>query len=279
MAKIELLLSALGARIRAARASRGWSQRELGSRSGISLRFLGQLEGGRANVSVARLVEIAEALELSLVSLLAGLGPIGDDADRLAASLEGLDATRRLALLASVAPPRPDKLALVGLRGAGKSTVGALAAERLGCSLVVLDDAVRQRSGLSLADLFELHGPGGYHRLCRELLGEVVHLPGPVILEIGGSVVADAEAWALLERHTTVVWLQATATAHLERVAAQGDTRPMEGHPDAVERLRAILAEREPLYRRADQAVDTVALGLEGSVAAVVAACREAASG
>lgn len=264
------LLSTLGARIRGARTSRGWSQRELCARSGVSLRFLGQLEGGQANVSVARLAELAEALGLSLVALLAGLGPHSDPADRLAAHVVGLGEPGGRALLAKVLPPVPDKIALVGLRGAGKSTVGARAAQQLGCPLVVLDDVVREHASLSLADLFELHGVGGYHRLCRERLGEVVVAAGPAILEIGGSVVADRSCWALLRRHTTVVWLKATASAYLERVAAQGDTRPVQGHPDAVRRLQAILAEREPLYRRADQVIDTVALGLDASVRAVV---------
>lgn len=241
--------------------------------AGMSLRFVGQVESGQANVSLARLAELAAALDASLVGWLAGLGPVHDVLDQIAMRLRDRPPEELDAVLASVQSPHAvEKIALVGLRGAGKSTVGARVAQRLGCPFVEVDALVRQRAGLSLADLFEIHGAQGYHRVSREVLRECLVAPGPAVLEIGGSVVADTGAWALLSQQAHVVWLRATAEAHLERVAAQGDTRPMEGYDDALVRLREILAEREPLYQRAHKSFDTVELGLDGVVTAVAAA-------
>ena len=164
------------------------------------------------------------------------------------------------------------KLALIGLRGAGKSTIGAAAAASLECPFVVVDERVRERAGMPLADVFEVHGAEGYHRLCHEVLTELVERPGPTVLEVGGSVVADEACWGLLAAHTRVVWLRASAEEHLRRVAAQGDTRPMRGFGDALPRLRQILEARQPLYARAPVVIDTEALGVSGAAEAVVAA-------
>ncbi|MEM6930028.1 MAG: shikimate kinase, partial [Myxococcota bacterium] len=216
--------------------------------------------------------EIAAGLDVSLVGLLAGLGPVHDGVDRLAVRAVAAGPAEREAMLAAWAPPPVEKIALIGLRGAGKSTIGALAAAELGCPFVEVDALVRERSGLSLADLFEIHGASGYRRVSRDVLREGLARPGRAVFEIGGSVVVDPEAWQLLVEQARVIWLHANAEEHLARVAEQGDMRPMEGHDDALRRLREILGERERLYRRAHEAIDTVAEGIEGSVAAVLRA-------
>ncbi|MBX2800176.1 MAG: helix-turn-helix domain-containing protein [Myxococcales bacterium] len=258
-------------RIRALRAERDWSQRQLAERSGLSLRFLGQLEAGRANVSLARLMDLALALDVSVVTLMAGLGPVRDPADAVADHVRQLDVEAQQDALALLRPPAVNKVVLVGLRGAGKSTVGRAVAEQLDLSFVLVDERVQQQAGLQLADLFEMHGPAGYLRLCREVLGEVLGGSDPAVVEVGGSVVTDEAAWGLLQRHARVVWLHATPQAHLQRVAAQGDARPMAGYDDALPRLKQILTRREPYYRRADFRVDTVELGLTGAIGEVVA--------
>lgn len=264
----------LGERIRALRRMRGWSQKALAARSGVSMRFLGQMESGAANVSLARLGEVATALEVSVVALLAGSGPVHDAVDRIAAHAWELTEDGRAELLHQVVGSGPRHVSLVGLRGAGKSTIGGRAAKALGVRFVVVDDAVRVRSGLSLSDLFEMHGSTGYHRFCREVLETELASMEPVVLEIGGSVVADVACWQLLSAQSRVVWLRASAEAHLERVAEQGDMRPMEGFADAAVRLREILKAREPLYERAHIAIDTEEVGLDGAVGRVVEAAQ-----
>ncbi|MCB9741174.1 MAG: helix-turn-helix domain-containing protein [Alphaproteobacteria bacterium] len=270
------LLSAVGQRIRDARQAKGWSQRELCRRSGVSPRFLVQVEAGEGNPSLARLGELAAALELSLAHLVAGLGPQSDWVDRVASEVRELpEAEQRRALLRVAAAGRP-KIALVGLRGAGKSTVGRALAERLGCNFVELDREVEALAGMRLAEVFEYHGAEHYRELAREALERALAEPGRVVLELGGSVVTDPSLYALLQARARVIWLKASPEEHLRRVREQGDLRPMEGRPDALRELREILAHRTPLYAQAHQVVDTVAAGIPGSVDAVIGALRGA---
>ena len=161
------LLAALGRRLRDLRQRRGLTQKALGERAGVSPRFLVQVEGGEGNLSVLRLAELAEALGVSLTQLVVGLGPGDDPDDALAARALALPPEERAALLSSLGAPR-EKIAVVGLRGAGKSTVGAALAARLGCPFVELDREVEARGGMRIAELFEYHGadrlgpaPGG----------------------------------------------------------------------------------------------------------------------
>ncbi|MCO4744843.1 MAG: helix-turn-helix domain-containing protein [Proteobacteria bacterium] len=266
------LLSTVGQRVRAQRGARGWSQKVLCERAGMSPRFLVQLESGQANVSLTRLSEVAEALEVSLVSLVAGLGPESDAPDRVARAVRGMPAALQDRVVARVSGS-DEKVALIGLRGAGKSSIGAAAAQALGIEFVVLDRAVEAASGLSLAMLFEIHGPEGYRVRARAVLREVLRRPGRAVVEIGGSLVMDEASADLLWSEARVVWLSATPAAHLERVAKQGDTRPMAGHQDARAEITALLTAREVVHKRAHHHVDTM-LGLNPSVEAVIQAAR-----
>lgn len=268
-----MLLEAVGGRIRGLRVARGWSQRVLCARAGMSPRFLVQLEGGKTNVSLVRLAEVAEALEVSLVSLVAGLGPAADAADRVARAVREMPASAQDRLVAEVCAG-PEKLALIGLRGAGKSTLGRAAADALDQPFVELDREVERATGLTLGALFEMHGPEGYRARAREVLRAVLREPGPGIVEIGGSLVLDPPSEELLWAEARVVWLQASPQEHLERVAAQGDSRPASGHRDALGEIESILAAREPTYRRAHLHIDT-AVGLEAGVVAVTEAGRQ----
>jgi len=266
------MLNALGERVRTLRTERGWSQRALCALAGLSPRYLVQLESGQANVSLNRLAPLAEALEVSLVSLLAGLGPVRDPVDRIASATRDLDPERQLELLKAI-DSAPAKVALIGLRGAGKTTIGRAAARLLGCPFILLDDLVQERAGMSLAEIFEFHGADRYRELCVDALKDVLD-EEPGVLEVGGSVVQDPHAWELLDRNSRVIWLQATPEEHLQRVIAQGDLRPMEGRGDALGELRAILRDREPLYARAEIHIDTDATGVEEAVARVASLAR-----
>jgi XRE family aerobic/anaerobic benzoate catabolism transcriptional regulator len=224
----EALLVALGRRARARRLEKGWTIRDIAERSGVSPRFLVQLESGRGNISVRRLAEVSRALETSLSALLAE-----DDA------------------------PPPRVIALLGLRGAGKTTIGRRLSRRLRVPFVELDRRIEQAADLSLSELFSLHGEEYYRRLERETLQAVLAENKPIVLATGGGIVTSPETYALLRRSTVTVWLRAKPEDHWNRVVRQGDRRPMADHPQAMADLRALLAAREPLYSQAAVTVDT----------------------
>jgi XRE family aerobic/anaerobic benzoate catabolism transcriptional regulator len=251
------------------RQDRKWSQAELAQRSGVSRRFLLQVEAGEGNASLLRLAELAQALDCSLVSLLAGLGPVHDALDVLAGEASRLGGDAQQDLLRSL-QNRGNKIALIGLRGAGKSTIGLLAAKRSDCAFVALDLRVAQVAGMSLGELFEYHGAEGYRSAAIEALEQVLSEPGRAIIEVGGSLVLDERAMNLLKEHSRLIWLQATPEAHLQRVLEQGDVRPMAGRRDPLGELRAILQRRAPVYSQAPEHVDTVAVGIEGAVEAIL---------
>lgn len=263
------LLMALGERIRAARNGRGWSQRALAAAAGLSPRFLVGMESGAANVSLLKLSGLAAALDVSLVDLLAGLGPVSDTTDRVAAAMREMPVEERDHLVLEMDLFKKEKVALVGLRGAGKSTIGNRVADQVGCPFVELGPLVEERAGMSQTEIFEYHGAEHYRSLSHEALEAALAQPGALVLEVGGSLVLDEAAYGLLREHTHVVWLSASPEEHLRRVLDQGDTRPMAGRDDALGELRAILARREGLYAMAGTRLDTETLGLEGAVSEV----------
>ena len=224
----EELLAGLGRRARAHRLARGWTLREVAERSGVSPRFLVQLEAGRGNISVRRLADVAQALE-----------------------------TTAALLLTDTDAPAPEVIALLGLRGAGKTTVGRRLAKRRRVPFVELDRRVEEAAELSLGELFSLHGEDYYRRLEREVLQEVLSEGRPIVLATGGGLVASPETFALLRRSAVTIWLRARPEDHWNRVVRQGDRRPMADHPQAMADLRGLLASREPLYSMADHIVDT----------------------
>jgi XRE family aerobic/anaerobic benzoate catabolism transcriptional regulator len=224
------LLLALGRRARAARLDRGWTIREVAERSGLSPRFLVQLESGSGNISVRRLAHVAKALDTTPAALLSG--PTGT---------------------------APAVIALVGLRGAGKTTIGKRLARRLRLPFVELDRLIEEAADLNLSEIFSLHGEAYYRRLEREVLEQLLHERRPMVLATGGGLVASPEAFALLRRLATTVWLRARPEDHWNRVVRQGDRRPMANHPQAMADLRSLLAAREPLYAAADHTIDTSA--------------------
>lgn len=233
----------LGRRVRRLRTSRDWSQKQLCERAGLSPRFLVQLERGDANPSLQRLLDLAGALEMPLSELLADL-----------------DA--------------PAKVALVGLRGAGKSSVGAALSEALGWPFVSLDQVIEERAGMRLGDLFEFQGPEGYRAQAEGAVRQVLDHSGPAIIEVGGSLVLEEVAWRMLLGGAEVVWLQASPEAHLERVRQQGDLRPMSGWANPLAELQRILERRAPLYGQAHRTLDTEALGVQGCVRAIAQALK-----
>ncbi len=194
----------------------------------MSPRFLVQLEAGQGNISIRRLADVAQALE-----------------------------TTPGALLSSPDVTTPPVIALLGLRGAGKTTIGRKLAKRRRVPFVELDKKIEEAADLSLGELFTLHGEDYYRRLEREVLQDVLAEGKPMILATGGGLVASPETFAMLRRTATTVWLRASPEDHWNRVVRQGDRRPMADHPQAMADLRSLLATREPLYALADHTVDT----------------------
>ncbi len=255
---VEPILERLAGRVRARRQDLALTLRELGEQAGVSERFLVLLEGGRANVSVTKLSDIARALGTSAADLLS------DRPFEPSAPPSLVDGSGKRVV------------ALLGLRGAGKTTVGLTAARRLGLSFVELDERVAERAGVSLAQIFELHGLAYYRRLTREELERLLAAGEPAIVATGGGVVADHATFDLLRRRAVTVWLKAKPQDHWSRVVAQGDARPMADRSGAMNELRALLRARRALYERADHVVDTSALGLDRAVDRVVRLAREA---
>lgn len=238
-----LLQTNLGVAVRDRRKARGWSRRELAAQSGVSERFLAEIETGRGNPSLSRLFDLAVSLQTTLVELLqdAAASPMGD---------------RQV-------------IALLGLRGAGKSSVGRELADRLGWQFVELDALIEEQSGLRLSEMFELHGQPYYRRMERQALESLLEAGEPVVLATGGGLVTEPETFELLKRHAKTVWLRARPEDHWERVVAQGDTRPMQDNDEAFAHLCAILEERERLYEQAQVTVDTSGVELSELVANV----------
>ena len=235
------LLSQIGNRVRTRRTSMGWTLREIAERSGVSSRFLSDLEAGKGNISVARLADVARALDVPIVSL-----------------------------LPSEEKQRP-AIALVGLRGAGKSTIGKSLSKHLGVAFVELDTLIEKEANLSLGELFSLHGESYYKRLAYDILLKLLARNEPMVIATGGSVVTDPETWQLLKRRTYTVWVKATPEDHWKRVLVQGDIRPMANRTSAMGELRSILSLRAPLYAEAAQTIDTSSVRVSEAVRMVSA--------
>jgi len=258
-------LSMLGDRVREARASRGMTRKILARDSGVSERYLAQLESGQGNVSILLLRDIAKALDIPLeVLLLDGPEPPVDLVHtteflrRLSAS-ELLQARQLLVQHFGGVDQaaRRDRIALIGLRGAGKSTLGAKLAGLLDAPFLELDRLIEEEGGVSLSVIFDLYGQSGFRRLERRCLDDVIARYPRFVLATGGSLVSEPATFERLLTMCYTVWLRATPEDHMQRVVAQGDMRPMADNRESMEDLQRILDARAPLYRKADLCLDT----------------------
>jgi XRE family transcriptional regulator, aerobic/anaerobic benzoate catabolism transcriptional regulator len=274
-------MAELGARVRAWRARRGMTRKQLAADSGLSERFLADVESGKGNVSINSLEAAARALNITILELL-------QDAPRpalarlhdLLARLDDTQLEQAYALLANGfgvgdAHGSDRRVALIGLRGAGKTTLGEQLAAQRGVPFVELDRQIEAEAGTSMNEILLLHGQAGYRRYERRALLHIAeqHADG-VVMTTGGSIVSERETFDLLQSRFYCVWLKASPEEHMTRVVAQGDMRPFHGHAEegqgamgeAMEDIRRILASREALYARADAVVDTSARSIRQSI-------------
>ena len=243
MIREQALLSALGMRLRQARQAQGLSVTELAERALVSRRYVTQAEAGHANLTVLKLARLAGVLRQ----------PMGELCDLPIGTLHG------------------ERLALVGLRGAGKTTVGLRLALALEVPFVELDERIEEREGLSLAEIFDLHGVETYRALEREALEDVLADGQRLVVATGGSIVTAPDTFDRLREACRTLWVRAAPDDHLERVLAQGDRRPVEGRPRAPEELAEILERRAPLYGLCDHTVETSGRSVEEVVEEVLA--------
>ncbi len=267
------LLAAIGRRVREARERRGLARKTLSQQSSVSERYLAHLEAGEANVSVLLLRNVARALGLPLTELI----------DPQEASVEHRLIRRFLDKLPErqleeivfrlmrdfgpEAAARKRRLALVGLRGAGKTTLGGALADALRLPFVELDREIEREAGISLSEVFSLYGQLGYRRIERRCLERIIASDKQLVIAVGGGIVSEPETYDLLLANCFTVWIKAPPAEHMARVVAQGDLRPMQGHAEAMEDLNRILTAREPLYRKADVTLDTAGERPEQSLA------------
>lgn len=276
-------LRLLGERVRETRARRGMTRRILSHDSGVSERYLAQLETGQGNVSILLLRQIAQALDTPLQALVLDGPEPPVDLVHTTEFLRRLPATelveaRRLLVehFGGVdLHARRGRVALIGLRGAGKSTLGAMLADRLEVPFLELDRLIEQESGVSLSVIFDLYGQSGFRRLERRILDQVIERYPRFVLATGGSLVSEPATFERLLTMCFTVWLRATPEEHMQRVIAQGDMRPMEDNRESMSDLRRILDVREPLYRKADATIDTGGRSVETSMGTLEQAVKE----
>ena len=237
----DALTQGVGVRVREGRARAGLTRRALAAATGISERYLALLEAGSANVSLNLLARIGQALGVSIHALIPPEEP------------------RR--------GPAKKGVALIGLRGAGKSTLGERLSKETGLAFVRLTQEIVERAGMETGELMELAGSGAFRRLEIEALQGLVARRGHIILETSGGIVADGEAYELVRRHFHTVWVKASPEDHMARVIAQNDLRPMFGRDAAMDDLRRLLGEREAAYAQADFVLDTHGVSVDEAAA------------
>ena len=283
----EQFLLSLGSRVRDLRNRRGMTRKTLARESGVSERHLAQLESGEGNISILLLRRIVAALNVSLEELFA---PEQQNDQQHASQkqtilrfIERLPSHRleeaAARLMRDFGPEqnlRLARIALIGLRGAGKSTLGAKLAADRNVPFIELDHEIEKETGMPLAEIFPLYGQSGYRAIEKRTLERVLGESGSAVISVGGGIVSEKETYDYLLAHCYTIWLKAQPEEHMARVIAQGDFRAMAGSDRAMEDLRRILESRVSLYRKADTCVDTSGDTVDASFSKVKAALEAA---
>jgi len=267
-------LASLGKRVRELRDRRGITRRTVAHEADVSERHLAQLEAGEGNISVVLLRRIAAALDVSLADLFAPEVEGPAEKKLIQRFLERIpshrleDITFRIMRdFSHEEAARRGRIALIGLRGAGKSTLGAFLSRDRGVPFIELDSEIEKETGMPLGEIFSLYGQPGYRAIEKRTLERALREHERMVISVGGGVVSEKDTYDLLLAHCYTVWVKAQPEEHMARVIAQGDLRAMAGNARAMEDLRRILEAREPLYQKADMQLQTSGNSVEESFA------------
>lgn len=270
-AAVEILIARVGERVRKARNRKGIPRRVLSDISGVSPRYLAQLETGKGNISIGLLQRIAVALDHRIEWLMGEEDPWNSDALRVADLYRSANTDVRQRVIDILSPEpaeilRAHRICLIGLRGAGKSTLGARAGSVLNIPFVELNREIEEQSGMPINEVMALYGQEGYRKLEAQAVTRVIATHDTMILAVAGGIVAEPDTYMTLLSQFHTIWIKASPEEHMERVKAQGDTRPMAGKPEAMDQLKAILASREVLYEKSLAQIDTTGQSLQYSL-------------
>jgi XRE family aerobic/anaerobic benzoate catabolism transcriptional regulator len=274
--EVARVMARVGERVRHARDRKGIPRRVLSEKSGVSPRYLAQLEAGEGNISIGLLTRVAHALDHRLEWLVGEDDPWSSDVHHFAELFRSANGSTQARVRAVLSPDaaetsRAQRICLVGLRGAGKSTLGRRAGEALGLPFVELNREIEEQSGMPVDELMALYGQEGYRRLEAQAISRVIATHETMILAVAGGIVAEPETYATLLDHFHTIWVKASPAEHMARVREQGDTRPMAGNPEAMDQLKSILTAREALYERALARLDTAGRTEDESLADLLA--------
>ena len=283
-AKRSPFLEALGERVRNLRSRKGMTRRAVALAADVSERHLANLEYGTGNVSVLVLLQVAQALQCSLAELLGDVTTSSPEwllIRELLGKRSEADLRRARVQISDLfgeggnAQERKNRIALIGLRGAGKTSLGQRLADDLGFPFIELSRDIEQFAGCKISEIHNLYGANAYRRYERRALEEAIQIYPEVVIATPGGLVSDSANFNLLLSHCTTVWLQADAADHMGRVAAQGDMRPMAASREAMEDLKRILEGRAAFYSKADMAINTSARSEDQAFAALRTSVRQ----
>jgi len=279
-AAVSELMERVGERVRRARDRKGIPRRVLSEISGVSPRYLAQLEAGEGNISIGLLQRVSIALGYRIDWLIGEDDPWSSEAVRVADLYRSAapDVQRQVLktlVQSPTAATRARRICLVGLRGAGKSTLGQMAGSALGLPFVELNDEIERQSGIPLGEVMALYGQEGYRQLEAQAVNKVIAGYDTLVLAVAGGIVEQPETYNMLLGYFHTIWIKTTPDEHMSRVRAQGDERPMAGNPEAMEQLKSILTGREAQYQKALFQLDTSGQSPEVSLAALLDMIRD----
>ncbi len=272
--EVEDFVRIVGEAVRRNRRKKGLSRRELSEISGVSQRYLAQIEAGEGNISISLLFRISTALGIAITSFFSANPPAlyNDVVSKLYCGATPKARDQAIAILeaSQTGGEKRKRICLTGLRGAGKSTIGPLLAQALQMPFLELNAVIEGQAGMPVDEIIALYGQEGYRRLERQSLEVIVSENDTMVLAVAGGIVSESDTYEYLLKYFHSIWLRADPQEHMSRVRAQGDERPMAGNPQAMDELKSILTNRESLYEKADGQIMTSDKSIDETLEAAI---------